>query len=73
MKYKEKSIKLDYKETFSYDAQILPTDFIFKYIIYSLLVDFNKTYPVRYEKIKMLYDDMNINILRYENVWFWRI
>ena len=66
LNHKEKSIKLDYKETFSYDAQILPTDFIFKYIIYSLLVDFNKTYPVRYEKIKMLYDDMNINILRYD-------
>lgn len=64
---KEKNIKFDYEsDRYIYDSKNLPADFIFKFIICSLLVDFDKTLVIKNKKIKMIYDDININKLRYD-------
>ena len=59
---KDKKIKFDYDSR--YDTKVLSSDFIFKYIIYILLLDNGKIDDIKNKQIKMIYDDWDINNIR---------
>ena len=61
---KDKKIRFDYEH--SYDSQVLSSDFLFKYIIYILLYDNNNIEKIKNFHIRMIFDDSDINNLRYD-------
>ncbi len=66
---KDNKIKFDYNENYSYESEVLSTDFIFKYIIYLLLIDYEKIKDLKGQKIQMIFDDWDINRLRYDLIY----
>lgn len=64
---KDEKIKFDYNSSYySYDSQVLSSDFIFKYIIYLLMIDNDKIKGIKERKIRMIFDNWDMNRLRYD-------
>ena len=68
---KDDKIKFNYDKNYSYESEILSTDFIFKYIIYLLLIDYDKIKDLKNQKIRMIFRDWNINRLRYDLIYMY--
>ena len=66
---KDNKIKFNYDKNYSYESEILSTDFIFKYIIYLLLIDYEKIKDLKNQKIRMIFRDWDINRLRYDLIY----
>ena len=67
---KDDKIKFDYNSSYySYDSEVLSTDFIFKYIIYSLLIDSEKIKDIKNRKIKMIFWDWDMDRLRNDLIY----
>ena len=66
---KDDKIKFNYDKNYSYESEILSTDFIFKYIIYLLLIDYEKIKDLKNQKIRMIFRDWDINRLRYDLIY----
>lgn len=64
---KEKKIRFDYDEmSNTYNSYELSSDFIFKFILYILLLDNEKIEKIKNNKIKIIYDNWDFNSLRLE-------
>ena len=64
---KENKIRFDYDEmSNTYNSYELSSDFIFKFILYILLLDNEKIEKIKNIKIKIIYDNWDFNSLRIE-------
>ena len=64
---REKKIRFDYDDiNDAYNSYELSADFIFKYILYILLLDNEKIEKIKNIKIKIIYDNWDFNSLRRE-------
>ena len=69
LKDKDDKIKFDYNESYSYGSEVLSSDFIFKYIIYFLLIDYDKIKKLKGQRIQMIFEEWDINTLRYDMIY----